>query len=151
MEYCCRIFDTLGKGPFPLHLTCLVARTEIKHSVAIMVDTDLNVYHRSRRTGQFCKVGPGGGEEQGSKHYSCREGLKDEFGVDFNNPAVLWVSQPIIEIAAPHENEQRRGKPFSLVWMQYVLIDARKVEKLPIAIELGGNERPAATDDWGHF
>jgi hypothetical protein len=117
MEYCCRLFDSLGKGPFPPNLTCLVARTEIAHSVAIMMDTDGNVYHRSRRTGQFCKVGTGGGEKEGScvsKHFSCREGLKDELGVDFNNPAVLWVSQPIIEIAAPHDSEQARGKPFTL-------------------------------------
>ena len=92
MEYCCRLFDTLGKGAWPANLSCLVARTEITHSSAILMDTDLNVYHRSRGAGQFCKIGPGGEEEQGScvsKHYSCREGLKDEFGVDCNNPAVL--------------------------------------------------------------
>jgi hypothetical protein len=118
MEYCCRLFDSFGKGEWPRCSYHLHGRTKIRHSVVLLVDTAGNAYHRSRRTGQFCKVGVGGGKKEGSlinRHFSCREGLMDEMGVDFHNRAVLWVSHPILEILAPHEKEQSRVKIHDLV------------------------------------
>jgi hypothetical protein len=75
----------------------------------------------------------------------------DETGIDFHNRAVLWVSHPILEIVAPHDTEQHRKEDFTVLWVQYILIDAKQVVQLKDKVNLGGNARPASLGNCGHF
>ncbi len=75
----------------------------------------------------------------------------DEMGIDFNNPAVLWVSHPILVILAPHEEEQKCTEKYTILWLQFVLVDAKQVVQLEDELELGKNVKPAASGTWAHF
>lgn len=57
--------------------------------------------------------------------------MNDEFGIGSHNPAVLDISPPFLELMSPDEKDQKRGAKVSGVWVQYMLIDARQVERPP--------------------
>eukprot|EP00973_Karenia_brevis_P068072 9469834-Karenia_brevis.AAC.1 len=66
----------------------------------IPVNPDGEILFRSRRGGQFTKFLSGGGKEELTPlqaHYHCRAGLEDEYGIGFNNPAIIDISQPILQ------------------------------------------------------
>ena len=76
---------------------------------------------------QICKLCSGGGKTNKSlahNHFASRNGVYDEFGIDFDNEAVLDISPPILAIEAPHSDAQNRNEPYSLLWHQYMLLDA---------------------------
>ena len=106
--------------------TLLLCPQPIRHAVTHVVTNRGRVLSRSRKGGEFGKVGNGGGEHDKSLshlHFSARHGVYDEFGIGFNNPAVLDISPPILTIEAPHASEWKKGEPYTVVWVQYMLID----------------------------
>ena len=98
--YCCRVFDQgqdQSQGTRRPEIACLVRPELVRHTAMLVVTTDGQVLSRSRRGAQFTKLGCGGGKRSKSLvhcHYACREGLDDEFGISFHNPAVLDISPP---------------------------------------------------------
>eukprot|EP00973_Karenia_brevis_P095398 12427134-Karenia_brevis.AAC.1 len=61
----------------------------------------------------------GGGKEDLTlvqAHYHCRAGLEDEYNIGFNNPAIIDISQPILQIVYPHKTEKKLRESFSFVW-----------------------------------
>ena len=109
-----------------------LAPTRVRHTVIHVVTTDGKILSRSRRGRQFCKFGSGGGKHDKSLahcHFSARDGVYDEYGIGFRNPAVLDVSEPMLNVEAPHYTEQWRNEGYSIIWVQYVLLDANQIER----------------------
>eukprot|EP00973_Karenia_brevis_P091401 12407304-Karenia_brevis.AAC.1 len=77
----------------------------------IPVNIDGEILFRSRRGGQFTKMLSGGGKEDlgiVQAHYHCRAGLEDEYNIGFNNPAIIDISPPILQVVSPHKTEKKR-------------------------------------------
>ena len=128
--YCNEVLDELGA--WEPGVTTLVSPTDIRHTVAICVDTNEEILSRGRRTGQFTKYGNGGGDDGKSGmhlHFACRNALLDEFGIGFNNPAVLDLSPPYICLQAAHAGDRRYFQRYSAVWVQYCLLDAAMIRR----------------------
>ena len=75
----------------------------------------------------------------------------DEYGIDFQNQGVLEISAPIITVSAPHPSEIKRNEPYTFVWTQYMLIDAKQLKKIDAPIFMGKNTEPTTGGDWGHY
>ncbi len=130
-KYCTETLDELGI--WEPGVSALIYPQRIRHSVMLCATTKGDVLSRSRRTGQFTKMGPGGGEEAKScmhNHFACRHGIHDEYGIGFNNTAVLDISPPILSISEPHPVEKALGEKVTVVWIQYCLLDADQIVKV---------------------
>ena len=155
--YCCKMLDQLlydDKQRVNPYIAALVTPTHIRHSVMLAVTTDVELLSQSRRTGQFAKLMSGGGEDDKScmhNYFACRNGLIDEFGIGFNNPAVLDVSPPILTITAPHSAERKRGDPYTIVWVQYCLLDAGQIKRHEEPVNFGHLDAPSTDGKWGHY
>ena len=119
--YCCKMLDQLlydEEMCVRPYIAGLVTPTHIRHSVMLAVTTELELLSRSRRTGQFAKLMSDGGSDDKScvhNQFACRNGLFDQFGIGFNNPAVLDISPPILTVTAPHRVEKEEGEPYTIV------------------------------------
>ena len=107
-----------------------------------------------RGGGQFTKYRTGGGAGPKSCmhcHFSAREGFLDEFGIGFHNPAVLDISPPFLVMGPPHAKELQVDERYSIVWVQYCLLDAEQIEPADDPVELGWLEEPSTPGKWGHY
>ena len=68
-----------------------------------------------------------GAEKSSSQPHACRDGVWDEFGIGFSNPAVIEVSQPVITAEAPHQSDKKSKCKVTYVWAQYMLVDADQI------------------------
>lgn len=135
----------------------------IKHATAIIVDTTGRILHRMRKEGDFTKQWTGGGRCGKSApmcHYAVREGVLDEAGIGFMNPAVVDVSAPIIMVEPKHESDWKDPALFSVVWYQFILVDEEMIEFLPDEpiLNASWNQKRKeqvpptnSTGQWGHW
>ena len=108
----------------------LLENSPVKHSVMLVVTTDGKILSRAHAPGKFTKVGNGGGRREKSLvhcHFACREGVQDEFGIGFHNPAVLEVSPPWLMIQPRHD---RDTGSHTLVYVQWMLLDHRQIKRI---------------------
>ena len=104
----------------------------IWHTVMIVVNTLGEVLSRTRRYNQFSKLGCGGGMWRKGFlhcHFACREGVMDEFGISFHNPAVLAISEPQIQLRNPEQKMRGYCDMFQGTWMQVMVVDAKQVKE----------------------
>ena len=64
---------------------------------------------------------------------------------------MLDISPPILTIEHPHTSEQRLHEKYSIVWVQYMLLDENQIEKLDEKPYLGNLKGPSTFGDWGHW
>ena len=146
--------STLGVKANLEQIEPLLTPTLVRHTVIHVVTTDGRILSRSRKGGQFCKFGSGGGKYDKSLvhcHFSARDGVYDEFGIGFRNPAVLDVSAPRLTVEAPHKAEQERNEEFSVVWVQYLLLDANQIQRSDEEMFLDKLPAPGSDGDWAHY
>ena len=160
LQYICAYYDQIddmGEIPRDPDDTCLVYRLPIRHSVMHVVDTEGFYYSRSTSGDCYVKVASGGGQDDKSLanlHFAARNGVFDEFGIGFHNPAVLRVSPPILCVDEAHPSEQRRRESVSYVYVQIMLIDASQVvwEGDPVTEgDPTGDFSPTTPGNWGKY
>ena len=131
--------------------------TPICHTVMIVVNTQGEVLSRSRRFDQFSRIGCGGGKwPKGFLHchFACREGVQDEFGISFHNPAVLAVSEPLIHLRNPEKDMQWYCKQLQGTWVQVMVIDHKQIKFTSHNGHWGaqGTRTPfQQSGQWGHW
>ena len=96
--FTCALCDAYQQQKYVMNqmVELLFKSTEITHTVMIVIDTAGRVLFRNIGTRDWIKRGSGGGKYNKSLihcHFSCREGVYDEFGISFTNRAVMEVSQ----------------------------------------------------------
>ena len=64
---------------------------------------------------------------------------------------MLDVSAPKLTVEAPHRAEQERNEDFSVIWVQYVLLDAKQIERSDEKMFLDGLPGPGSDGDWTHY
>ena len=87
-------------------------------------------------------------------HFACREGVMDEFGISFHNPAVLAISEPQIQLRNPEKKMQGYCDMFQGIWMQVMVVDDKQVKE--DSVNKHWNARAARPvygrpGRWGHF
>ena len=80
--------------------------------------------------------------------YVLRKAAFDELGLDFDNDAIVGVSEPVLSLQAPQKMAVHSDRPFSMVYVQIIVVDAKKVQRLHRSL---GRDRPTTEGDWGHF
>ena len=146
-----------GKSPYGLGRQTLQhfwRPTTIRFSSAIVVTDDYQLLTRGRRPGQYTKYGPGGGGDVKTlPHlgFAIRNGCRDEFGIAFDNPAILDISPPLICIEAPHASDRAEGRPWTAVAVQFIMVDHTQIRKVSQPRITGGHARPTTDGNWGHW
>ena len=82
-------------------------------------------------------------------HHAARQGLADEFGVDFYDKAVVSVSPPRIVIQPQHRPGDS-DNPWTTVFVQYVMIKREYLKKVDEP-HLGEFHAPSTPGDWGQW
>jgi hypothetical protein len=83
------------------------------------------------------------------------EQIRDEIGISRNNPAILDVSARILTVEPMHESDEKHGEGLTILWNQFVLLDADQIIKVSDAKDdpetMGGWSEPSTPGEWGQY
>ena len=141
-QYCCDAYDRREErrqeaggdaSEIGAEYDNLLFPTKIRHTVITVVTTDGKILCRGASGGNFIKQQSGGGK-RGKSMYSChfaaQDQLPDEFGLSRGNPAIIDKSNPIITVERPHWSDKGFYEGATIMYNQYVLLDAAQVHKV---------------------
>ena len=141
-QYCCNAYDRREErrqeaggdaSEIGAEYDNLLFPTKIRHTVITVVTTDGRILCRGASGGNFVKQQSGGGK-RGKSMYSChfaaQDQLPDEFGLSRGNPAIIDKSNPIITVERPHWSDKGFYEGATIMYNQYVLLDAAQVHKV---------------------
>ena len=103
-------------------------RFQIESTAELVVTTAGEILNRTKFEHSCQRKGSGGGRRELHGNwilFHCWDDLRDEYGISSDNPAIVDVSAPIIQIQPAHDRHRKRE--FTVVVVIIVLIDHRQV------------------------
>ena len=108
--------------------------TVVTHHMAIVATTDSELLSPGRWEGQFTKVGCAGHNVKASPvecHFAVQYGMHDEFGISFDNPAIVDVSPLFLTNEKLRRHDQMAKKDYSIGLCQCILLNKDRFRIIP--------------------